>query len=120
MNGTPTPPDLVASPLQNGESAPPSPLPPEGVVDDDDKDVDDDDEERKDPSDSTTGLSKRALKRLKKREMWEATRAQRRAAERQRRKKRSAEDRQRRLEDPDGAGETFNEFRKRLKVERLS
>ena len=80
MNGIlPPPPDLVAaSPLSNGESAPPSPLPPEEVVDDG--------EERKDASDSTSGLSKRALKRLKKREIWEATRAQRRAAERQRRK----------------------------------
>lgn len=71
-------------------------------------------------SDSNSTLSKRALKRLKKKEIWDAKKGQRRAAERERRKKRAAEDRKKRAEDPEGAPtETFNQFRKRLKVSSL-
>lgn len=72
-------------------------------------------------SDSNSTLSKRALKRLKKKEIWDAKKGQRRAAERERRKKRAAEDRKKRAEDPEGAPtETFNQFRKRLKKNLMS
>jgi len=72
-------------------------------------------------SNSNATLSKRALKRLKKREIWEANKGQRRAAERERRKKRAAEDRRKRAENPEAAPtETFHQFRKRLKKNRMS
>lgn len=93
--------------------------------DDDNKDKDQGKEETVETlngeSQPAATLSKRALKRLKKREIWEENRAKRRAVERERRKKRAAEDRRKRAEDPEGApAETFNQFRKRLKKNKMS
>ena len=73
-----------------------------------------------DSKESGACLSKNALKRLKKKEIWMANKGQRRAAERERRKRRAAADKQKRIDDPENApSETFNQFRKKLKVNSL-
>lgn len=64
-------------------------------------------------------LSKKALKRLKKREAWNANRPARRAAEKERRKRRAAADRELRRENPDQALLTRCQDRKRLKDNKM-
>jgi len=106
---------------KNRTSTDSSPLP----IDDPFKlENDDEPKENIDDCDSKEGgasLSKRALKRLKKKEIWMANKGQRRAAERERRKRRAAADKQKRIDDPENApSETFHQFRKKLKKNRMS
>jgi len=67
------------------------------------------DDDVKDTS-STTGLSKRAMKRMAKRQQWLDTKAERRAAEKAKKKAKIA-----RLREESKISGTYTEFRKRVK-----